>query len=78
MPSDLWSTGPWGFVVFDLRAAPEQAPDQGRLALFTVDLRDISVVSVKVVTADTEQAEAKVEDLRLNEATRSLAIPSDW
>jgi hypothetical protein len=64
-------------VVFDLCAAPEQEPDQARLALFTVDLRDISLVSVKVVTADTEQAEARIEDLRLNEATRSLAMPSD-
>jgi hypothetical protein len=61
-----------------MRPEPDQSADQGRMALFTVDLRDITLTSVKVILADTEQSEAKVEDLRLEEGARSLALPSDW
>lgn len=78
MPSDLWSAGHWGFYTFDMHAEPNQSPDQSRLALFTVDLRDITLTSVKVILADTEQSEAKVEDLHLDEAARSMALPADW
>ena len=78
VPSDLWSAGHWGFFVFDMRAEPDQSPDQARMALFTVDLRDLTLTSVKVILADTEQSEATVEDLRLDEGARSLALPADW
>jgi hypothetical protein len=78
VPSDLWNADHWGFYVFDMRPEPDQRPDQGRMALFTVDLRDISLTSVKVILADAEQSEAKVEDLRLDDAARSLPLPADW
>lgn len=77
MPSDLWNTGPWGFIVFDLRASADSLPDVGRLALFTLDLRDMTVISVQVITADAEQSEAMVEDLR-GDDVRSLPMPADW
>ena len=79
VPADLWSTGSWGFVVFDMAIARDRFPDAtGRFALFAVDLRDLCVVSVKVITTNAEQSAAEIEDLRQDVATHALPLPIDW
>lgn len=78
-PSDSWHAGRWGFYVFDLRSNQADTGDSApRLALFTVNLFDLVLESVKVVTADAARAEAAVTDLRFEGQSLSLPLPVDW